>query len=78
MEARQIVRDEVKACTRGLVARKVRAVDAALFDDRQPSLREIARTHRLPSSTVHDLIGRVKARLQTRLTCPHSPRSNPR
>lgn len=76
MEARALIREEVKGCVRGLVARKIRAVDAAIFDDRQPSLREVAREHRLPHSTVHDLVARVKARLQTRLSCPRNrPRS---
>lgn len=67
MEARKLLAKEVRACARGLVDRKINAVSAALFDDRQPSLRQTAKDHRLPPSTLHDLVGRVSARMKTRL-----------
>lgn len=62
MEARDFVAITVRADARTRVAVKVRAVEAVLFDDRQPSIRAVARAHDLPVSTLHDLVGRVKAR----------------
>lgn len=62
MEAREFVRSTVGALARCRVATKLRAVEAVLFDDREPSLRSVARAHKLPTSTLHDLVGRVKER----------------
>ena len=61
MEARAFVVSTVRAEARTRVAAKVRAVEAVLFDDRQPSIRAVARAHDLPTSTLHDLVVRVKA-----------------
>ena len=59
----QAVADAVRETARSRVSTKVRAVSAALFDARQPSVRAVARAHQLPDATLRALIGRVKGRL---------------
>ena len=60
--AREFVAGTVRALARGQTAAKVRAVDAAIFDQTRPSIRSVAKSEGLPESTVRALVVRVLAR----------------